>query len=198
MSPSMSPGFDGLSGASRRPRRTTPAKVCRSATRALSLLAVSLAAHPALAGPTATGAHGTYRLHGTARMNAGPVLPSELDVRADIILRPGADPRGTIARVRSMGHVCDLTARMAGDGTLTFAPGQICVFQLDSPEAAGRIESRLESGRGRVKAGSLELELAFQLSGTLRPSPWSPLIPVNGTASATGKGWRDNSRAADP
>ncbi len=97
-----------------------------------------------------------------------------------------------------MGHLCDLTARMAGDGTLTFAPGQICVFQLDSPEAAGRIESRLEYGRGRVKAGSLELELAFQLSGTLRPSPWSPLIPVNGTASATGKGWRDNSRAADP
>ena len=146
----------------------------------------------------AAGARGTYRLHGTVRMNAGPVLPSEMDVRADVILRPGADRRGMIARVRSMGHACDLTARLAGDGTLTFAPGQLCVFQLDTPEAAGRIESRLESGRGRATAGSLELELAWQLSGTMRPSPWSPLIPVNGTASATGKGWRDNSRAADP
>jgi hypothetical protein len=121
-----------------------------------------------------------------------------MDVRADVILRPGADERSIVARVRFMGHVCDLTARLAGDGTLTFAPGQVCLLELDSPEVVGRVESHLESGRGRVTAGTLDLELAWQLSGTIRSSAWSTLIPVNGTARAAGKGWRDNSRAADP
>jgi len=60
------------------------------------------------------------------------------------------------------------------------------------------VESRLESGRGRVTTSRLELDLAWRLSGSMRPSSWSPVIPVNGTARATGRGWRDSSRAADP
>jgi hypothetical protein len=195
MVPSISP--DEPYAASRRLRWGTPAKAYRSAARAL-VLAFALAAHPALAGPTAARARGTFRVRGTARMNAGAILPSEMDVRADVILRPGAGDRGMVARVRSMGHVCDLTARLAGDGTLTFAPGQVCLLEFDSPEVAGRVESRLESGRGRVTTSTLELDLAWQLSGSMRPSSWSPLIPVDGTARATGRGWRDNSRAADP
>ena len=183
----MSPGFDERRPVSPCLGRGTPANI-RSAARALTLLAVSLLAHPAVAGPMAAGARGTYRLRGTARMNAGPILPSEIDVRADVILRPGAGERGIVAQVRSMGHVCDLKAQLAGDGTLAFAPGQVCLLELDSPEVAGRVESRLESGGGRVTAGTLELNLAWQLSGSIRPSPWSPLIPVNGTASAAGKG----------
>ena len=73
-----------------------------------------------------------------------------------------------VALVCSMGHVCDLTARLADDGTLTFAPGQVCLFELDSPEAAGRIESRLQSGHGLVTAGTLVLDMAWQLSGPRR------------------------------
>ena len=194
----MSPGFDERRAASTRLRRGTPAKPCCSATRALAFLAIALAAHPAVAGPVVAAASGTYRLHGAARMNAGPILPSEVEVRADVILRPGAGERSMVALVRSMGHVCDLTARLADDGTLTFAPGQVCLFQLDSPEAEGRVESRLQSGHGLVTAGTLVLDMAWQLSGSVRPSPWSPLIPLHGTARTSGKGWRDNSRAAEP
>lgn len=169
------------------------------------------AAKRAVAAPPASDAvAGVYRVQGTAHVSARPIVDSEVEARADATLERGLRPREVRALLASQGHRCELVATLEGDGALAFAQGQRCVVAVDSPEARGRVEARLASGRGRVGDGRLSLDLSWELSGGLSvrtasrvevlgrevelPSTWLPEAPVRGDARAKVDGWRDESR----
>lgn len=185
------------------------------AARAVWLVAAGALAlsSTAAAEPTpATAIRGTYRLSGTARVDAGPVLSREMEARADAVLSPGRGARAVRARLLAEGHACELSATLGEGGALAFEPGQRCVFEVQDPEARGRVEARLRSGKGRCAGGKLALDLAFELSGTLAlrtaqrvevmgspvelPAAWTPDLPVRGEARTVAQGKRDDSRAA--
>jgi len=163
--------------------------------------------------PSADQVRGVYRLHGTARVDAGPVLSREIEVHADATLGRGAAARAVRARLAAEGHACELTAALEDGGALVFEAGQRCAFDLDDPGARGRVEARLRAGRGRLRGDTLSLDLTWDLSGALRlrtservqvlgrdvelPSAWTPEIPVRGEARAEAEGHRDASRAAE-
>jgi hypothetical protein len=186
---------------------------CRSSSRVLASVAALALASSALAAPSAAELLGTYRLHGTARVDAGPVLSREVEVHADAKLGAGAGARAVRARLAAEGHACELTARVEEGGALVFEPGQRCAFDVDDPGARGRVEARLRSGRGRLRDDTLALDLTWDLSGALRlrsaervevlwktvelPSTWTPEIPVRGEAQTRAEGHRDASRAAE-
>jgi hypothetical protein len=62
----------------------------------------------------------------------------------------------------------------------------------------GRVEARLRAGRGRLGGGELRLDLAWELTGSLRTrlavpgagglGTWTPEVPVHGTAEGTASG----------
>jgi hypothetical protein len=178
---------------------------------AVLLLAVALAGAGAA---TAAGAvRGTYRLRGVAQVDAGPALSRNVEGRADAFLSPGAGPRAVRARLAAEGRACELDATLGEGGALAFQPGQRCAFAVDEPDARGRVEARLRSGRGRCADGKLALELVWELSGALSlrtgdaievlgrrvelPAAWTPELPLRGEARTEATGTRDESRAAE-
>jgi hypothetical protein len=183
----------------------------RPAAGALALAAALAGAGAAGSSPDAV--RGTYRLHGTAHVEARPALDDDVEVHADAILRPGPGPRDVRARLSAEAQSCDLDAKLGDGGALVFAEGQRCVVDLQAPDARGRIEARLRSGTGRIRDGQLALEMTWDLSGALSvrtatsriqvlgrevdlPATWMPEVPVRGDAHATVEGRRDASRAA--
>lgn len=194
----------------RRPRsRPAPRAALLAAAGALALSAAAAAAAPAAAGVGAL--LGTYRLAGTARVDAGPVLSRSVEARADAVLSPGSGPRAVRARLVAQGHACVLDATLGEGGALAFEPGQRCAVDVSEPDARGRVEARLRSGRGRCEGGKLTLDLAFDLEGALAlhtaqrvevmgstielPAAWTPELPLRGEARAVAEGKRDESRA---
>jgi hypothetical protein len=178
----------------------------RLATAALALSAATVG----LASP-ADALRGTYRLSGTARVDAGPVLSRQVEARADAILSPGGGPRGVRARLLSQGHACELAATVGEGGALAFEAGQRCAFDVRDSDARGHVEARLRSGRGRAEGRKLSLDLTFELSGALSlrtgerievmgrtvelPAAWTPELPLSGEARTVAEGARDESRA---
>lgn len=164
------------------------------------------------AGPRSRPA-GTYRLRGTARVEAGPILSRVVEGRADAVLRPAGPPGAVRVRLAAQGHACELGGTASQDGALVLEAGQRCTFDLDDPGARGRVEARLRSGRGTLRGRTLALELSFELSGALSlqtarqvevlgrtvdlPAAWTPELPVRGEATAVAEGERDDSRAAE-
>lgn len=158
----------------------------------------------ALGGMTPDGVRGTYRVQATVRIAGVPLLRS-MDLRGDLVLRPGDGPRAVRARLAAQGHACELAGTLAEDGTLAFVRGQRCRIELDDPGARGRVEATLRSGRGRVEDGRIALDLEAALAGSVRvPTARLPglapetAIPIDGDASVVAEGRRDNSRAAEP
>lgn len=182
----------------------------------LAITALALAgASPAAPEPSpAAQVRGLYRVHGTMRIAAGPPLDRSSEAHADVTLEPGAGPRDLRVRVASQGYACDLAGRLAEDGALDLAPGQRCTLELRPPDARGRVEGTLRSGRGRVRDDRIELDLTADVSGTVSlhaggrvqvlgkrvdlPEGWTPATPVHGEAQASVQGSRDRSRAAGP
>jgi hypothetical protein len=165
--------------------------------------AAAFAAALAAGAVTPEGARGTYRVEASARTSV-PLLGT-LDLRGDVVLRPGDGPRAVLARLASQGHACELAGTLAEDGSLAFAKGQRCPIVLDDPGARGRVEATLRSGKGRVEDGRLALQLEVALAGTVRVAtggvpglPAEATVPVDGNASVRAEGRRDNSRAAGP
>lgn len=198
-----------VGGAPRGRRSSVRAPVLAAAVAALGLATASFAG-----APSAEQVRGVYRLHGTAHIDAGPVLSRDLEVRADARLAPGSRARAVRARLAAEGHACELDAALEEGGVLVFEARQRCAFDVDDPGARGRVEARLRSGRGRLRDDTLALELTWELSGALRlrtsegvdvlgkavglPSAaWTPEIPVRGTARTLAEGHRDASRAAE-
>lgn len=185
-------------GAGRRGRRVA----------ALAALAAALAA-PARAAPPGDDPGGTYRMQGTARIDAAAPLARNLDSRGDAVVRV-AGPGAVRIRLASMGQACELSASRRDDGALAFAAGQRCVFDLRDPDARGHVEGRLRQGHGRLRDRHLALDLVFDLSGAVAlrtaagvqmlgvelPATWTPDIRLDGGAAVRAEGDRDESRAA--
>ncbi len=197
--------------------RELPARpTWRSSGTPLGSLAVAVGVLAALAGPAAAGAParddlaGTYRIQGTARVDAAAPLGRQIASRGDAIVRT-AGGGGVRLRLASMGQACELTASRAADGALSFAAGQHCLFDLRDPGARGHVEARLRAGRGRLRDRHLAVDLAFDLSGVVSlrtseavqmlgveiPASWTPDLPVDGGASVQAEGDRDESRAVE-
>jgi hypothetical protein len=156
---------------------------------------------------------GTYRMQGFAHIATRPAIDREVELHADAILEPGARPDDVRAHLAARGHACDLLARIGRAGALGFEAGQRCMIDIDDPDARGRIEARLGSGRGQLQGERLTLELSWELSGTLSlrtttrvhvpgtgveiPETWTPAVRVRGEARATAEGKRDESRATE-
>lgn len=158
----------------------------------------------ALRAATPDEARGTYRVQASARM-AGVPLVRSLELRGDVVLRPGEGPRAVQARLAARGYACELTGTLRDDGALTFARGQRCSIALDDPGTRGQVEATLRSGKGRVEDGRIALDLELGLAGEVRVATGrvpglapETKLPVNGEASIRAEGWRDNSRAAEP
>ncbi len=175
----------------------------------LALVPLSARAEPTGRVPLADELTGTYRLRGTARVALGTILDREVELHADAILDRGASAGEVIVHVDAEGYGCDLVARLDAAGALTFAAGQQCMVRISSPDARGRLEARLRSGRGRVGAGRLSLDLSGDVDGTLQrrtggvrvlgqelPQGWTPELPVRGPVEASAAGTVDRSRAA--
>lgn len=162
-----------------------------------ALLAVTLA------GSGANPALGTYRVDATARVSGVPLLRT-LELRGDVVLRPGDGPRAIRAHLAARGHACEVDGTIADDGTFAFERGKRCLIALDDPGVRGEVDATLRSGRGRVRDGRITLDLELGLAGTVRIATGSvpglakeTPVPVNGEASVHAEGARDNSRAAE-
>jgi hypothetical protein len=199
-----------------RPVETDPGAALAGWSRALAaaaLVAVAALAGASAAAAAADGIRGTYRVRGTARVDAGPVLSREVEVRADAVLRRGDRPRKLRVRLAAEGHACELDATLEERGTLAFAAGQRCTFDVRDPTARGRVDATLREGRGHVRERALALDLVWELSGGLSlrtrerlevlgrevelPAAWTPELPVRGEARARAEGERDDSRSAE-
>jgi hypothetical protein len=189
------------------PRRPPPGAALLAAAGALALAAGTAAAAPS----PAEALRGTYRLAGSARVDAGPALSRNVEARADAVLTPGRGPRAVRARLLAEGRACELEATLGEGGALAFEPGQRCTFDVADPDARGHVEARLRAGKGRCEGGKLSLDLTFALEGALAlrtaqrvevmgstvelPATWTPELPLRGDAHAVAEGKRDESRA---
>jgi hypothetical protein len=149
------------------------------------------------------GALGTYRVQATARVSGVPLVHS-LDLRGDVVLRPGERPGTVRARLAARGHACELAGTLPDPGRLVLTAGQRCPILIDDPGIRGNVEATLRSGEARVADGHIALVLEIGLAGSVRPSTGlvpglgrEAVVPVDGSASVRGEGDRDNSRAAD-
>jgi hypothetical protein len=186
---------------------TSIGRLARAAALASAL--ASAQAHAAPPAPARDDLGGTYRMEGTSRVDAVAPLGGDLEARGDAIVRTG--PAGAVRlRLAAEGQACELSAKRAEDGALSFDAGQRCAFDLREEDARGHVEARLRSGRGRLRDRRLTLDLAFDLSGAVAvktaakvqvfgmeiPSAWTPEIPLDGAATVQVEGDRDESRAA--
>ena len=157
-----------------------------------------------LAASTPESARGTYRVQATVRTSGVPLLRN-LDLRGDVVLKPGDGPRAVRARLAAQGHACELAGTLSEAGRLAFAGGQRCTIALDDPGARGQVRATLRSGDGRVEDGRVALQLEMRLAGTVRVATGGvpglaaeTALPVDGDATLRAEGPRDNSRAAEP
>lgn len=153
---------------------------------------------------TADDRAGTYRVQATARVSGVPLVRS-LELRGDVVLRPGEGPRAVRARLGARGHACELSGTLAEPGRLVLAAGQRCPIQVDDPGVRGDVEATLRSGEARLADGHIVLSLEVALAGSVRVTTGllpglarEAVVPIDGSASVRGEGDRDNSRAADP
>lgn len=172
----------------------------RTATAAALLAALALG-EPGAAPPR--DVRGTYRMEATLHLDAAP-LPRELALRADAVVSPGAAAGEVRVRLAARGQRCELGARLDGEGGLRFASGQACPVSLRDEATGAELTGTLRRGTGRIGDGRLSLELAFELGGVVRLGPppgiaaGRPLeVPVAGSAVASARGNRDESRAAE-
>ncbi len=179
------------------------------AVAVLASVAVSARGETAAPVPGSDEIRGTYRLHGTARVGLGGVLERDVALHADAVLERGARAGEVLVRVDAEGYGCDLVAQVDAAGALAVPAGQQCAVRISSPDARGRLAARLRSGRGRVGAGRLSLELAGDVEGALQrrtggvrvlgqevPRGWTPELPIHGPVAASAEGTVDRSRAA--
>jgi hypothetical protein len=183
---------------------------------ALSLLALAVAAATPAAGvpPPVSVAElsGTYRLSGTAEIDAEPFPSRREELHADAVLSPGASAREVRVDLAVETFRCTLHAEAGADGGLAFPPGQRCPVALGAL-GEGHATATLREASGAARADGLELSLAFAVSGRVRlraggaldaigqalslPGTGGRWADVSGEARGWAAGMRDASRAAE-
>lgn len=154
-------------------------------------------------GAVSSGGPATYRVLASVRLSGVPLVPS-LDLRGDVVLRPGEGPGAVRAHLAARGYACELTGTLTPDERLAFPAGQRCTLALADPGLRGDVEATLRSGEGRLEDGRIVLVLELELAGSVHVATGrvpglarETQVPVDGTASVRASGARDNSRAAE-
>ena len=163
----------------------------------------------------ADGISGKYDVVGTAHVSISPFpahdYPGELTATLSRTPAPGTFS----LRLEVRGYACSLQVGAARDGSLQFPNGAICPLDIAQPDAHGHVDAQLRMARGRVVNGRLELDLQFDVKGSLQmripsktvrifgtefqsPATWAPAAPVHGTVAASGQGRRNRSDASAP
>jgi hypothetical protein len=170
-----------------------------------AIAAGTLGAAPGAGGDTLQGA---YRVKGTALVRASPVVDERVDVELAVLVARGARKGQLALHLSTEGYACDLVATLQGADVLAFAPGQTCAVDVDEANARGPVEARLRTGHGRLRGGTLALDLAWDVTGEMTvqmggqrvevlgrvvdvPDAWAPRMPLRGTVDARGEGPRE-------
>jgi hypothetical protein len=155
---------------------------------------------------------GRYLVSGTARANVTVLPAREYPVDVLVLVAPGDGPGGVRLHLRARGYACELRGRVESKQVLALEPGQSCQLDLQGPDQRGRIDARLQTGKGRLSQRELSLQLAWELGGSVSVSsgsrvtipgtsveltlPESPAVPVRGTVEAEVSGPRDDAARA--
>ena len=182
----------------------------RAIAAASWILLAAGAPPPALGASKADGALGAYELTTTALVRITPFPASEQPGEVRVTLERGFTPGHVSVRLESRGYACVLDASRSRGGDLVFSLPASCPVNVRQPEARGRVDARLQSGRGTVRDGWLTLELRFDVAGSIStrvarrtytlfqaeftvPEGWTPAVPVRGTVTTAGSGARQRS-----
>jgi hypothetical protein len=151
-----------------------------------------------------------FVLTANARVQVAPFPagdhPSEVRVTLNQVRTPGH----VSVRLESRGYSCVLDASRSRSGVLEFSTPATCPVEISHPEARGRIDAQLRSGRGTVLGDRLTLDLRFDVNGRIAtriarttfnllgtevvvPEGWTPAAPVRGTVTSSGSGTRQKS-----
>ena len=152
---------------------------------------------------------GKYKVAGTAHVAISPFPTQDYPGEMTATLSKSSAPDAFSLRLEARGYACTLRIRGASDGSLYFPDGAICPFDVSQPDARGHVNAQLRAGRGRVVGTRLEMDLQFEVSGSIQvwipsrtirvlgaefqtPATWAPTAPVRGTAAASGSGARQH------
>jgi hypothetical protein len=160
-------------------------------------------APPALASPASGGSvraparapapirpadvRGVYRVRGTARISARPLMDRDEEVYADATLEPGSG-RDVRVALATEGERCTLVARLSDDGALAFADGQSCRLKLDGPDARGAVE------RGSSPAAAARAAAASPSSSRSGSPDASRSAPAAAATRCSAVRWRSRPR----
>ena len=150
---------------------------------------------------------GSWIVDVVTHVRAAPVVERDVESRAGLVVREGREKKVVSLEIEAEGYACRLEATVADDGALDLGAGQTCPLALDEPNVRGSVEGRVRTGRGRLRDGKLELELALDLSGSVSarldggtvsvmgreivlPDGRAPALPLRGSAEARGEGRR--------
>jgi hypothetical protein len=151
-----------------------------------------------------------FVLTGSAHVQVAPFPPGDHPGEMRVIVDQARTPGHVSVRLESGGYSCVLDASRSGSGTLEFTTPATCPVDVARPDARGRIDARLRSGRGTVRDGRLTLDLQFDVNGRIAtriprtsftllgtefvvPEGWTPAAPVRGTVTSSGSGTRQKS-----
>jgi hypothetical protein len=151
-----------------------------------------------------------FVLTGSAHVQVAPFPPGDHPGEMRVIVDQARTPGHVSVRLESRGYSCVLDASRSGGGALEFTTPATCPVDVARPDARGRIDARLRSGRGTVRDDRLTLDLQFDVNGRIAtriprtsftvlgtefvvPEGWTPAAPVRGTVTSSGSGTRQKS-----
>ena len=151
---------------------------------------------------------GKYKVAGKAHIAISPFPTHDYPGEMTATLSRSSAPNAFALRLEARGYACTLQIRGARDGSLHFPDEATCPFDVSQPDARGHVNAHLRAARARVVGTRLEMDLQFEVSGSIQvripsrtirvlgaefqtPATWAPTAPVRGTAAANGSGARE-------
>jgi hypothetical protein len=158
---------------------------------------------------------GKYKVAGTAHVAISPFPTHDYPGEMSATLSRSSAPDAFSLRLEARGYACTLQIRVTSDGLLHFPDGATCPFDVSQPDARGHVNAQLRAARGRIVGTRLEMELRFEVNGSIQlripsrtirvlgaefqtPATWAPTAPVRGTAAANGSGARQHPDPSPP
>lgn len=155
----------------------------------------------------AEGIPGEYGLAGTAHVSISPFPTHDYPGEMTATLSRSPAPGALSLRLEARGYACTLQIRAVSDGSLQFPDGATCPLDVSQPDARGHVDAQLRTARARVIDKRLEMDLRFDVTGSIQlkipsktirvfgtefqtPATWAPSAPVHGTVVASGNGIR--------
>lgn len=163
----------------------------------------------------AEGIPGKYDLAGTAHVSISPFPTHDYPGEMTATLSRSPAAGAFSLRLEAHGYACTLQIRAASDGSLQFPDRATCPLDVSQPDARGHVDAQLRTARARVVDKRLEMDLRFDVTGSIQlriPSrtirilgaefrtsaTWAPSAPVHGTVAASGNGIRKHPDASAP